>query len=409
MSAAVGICTLSVLSHLIEPSQFGHVALSLTLSFAVNQVVFGPLANSIVRFLAPALQDGKLREYVAAVAKLSATRTLLVLAFGALAAGVMMACSVQSYILLVSLATLNALLVGLNSLGEQFLNAARLRREVAIGQITHSLLKLSLVFIFVASTNASAEAVLASYVTSTAAATCLLFYWSWCWFGKQANSQPVQPADDLLRKMLNYARSFSIFGVFTTIHGASDRWSVAYWRSSEAVGAYSLSYQLGYLPIQMICSVIEQIATPILFDSFAASNSSGKPKVIQKIRWIAYAVILATTLISMLAALLPISFYKMLIASQYLESTGLIPYMILAAGLFGAGQILSIQVLLFFRSDLLMRVKIGLSVLGVIGNFCLVHYFGTRGVVACLLLYAIGFVFLMLTLPFRFQEPEPSC
>ena len=69
----------SVLTEWLNPAAFGELALGMTLATLVNQTVLGPLGGGVMRFYAPAVEQGDLEGYLKSVRRLvlSATGTIV--------------------------------------------------------------------------------------------------------------------------------------------------------------------------------------------------------------------------------------------------------------------------------------------------------------------------------------------
>jgi O-antigen/teichoic acid export membrane protein len=82
-----GLVGLRLLTNYLSPATFGEIALIMTLATLVNQLLFGPLAGAVLRFLAPAHEAGAIRAYLDATRQLTKVVTLLVAAFTAVFIG----------------------------------------------------------------------------------------------------------------------------------------------------------------------------------------------------------------------------------------------------------------------------------------------------------------------------------
>ena len=67
------------------------------------------------------------------------------------------------------------------------------------------------------------------------------------------------------QRLLSYSTPFATWGVFTWLQIASDRWCLGRFHGMKSVAAFTVSFQLGYLPMILISVAIGQIITPRLF------------------------------------------------------------------------------------------------------------------------------------------------
>ena len=71
-----GIASVSVLTDLISPAEYGKVALSLTLSQLINQTITGGISQGVARYYPVAAEDGDLGQYLSSVLRMTTMATL---------------------------------------------------------------------------------------------------------------------------------------------------------------------------------------------------------------------------------------------------------------------------------------------------------------------------------------------
>ncbi|MCZ7667761.1 MAG: hypothetical protein M5U34_11375 [Chloroflexi bacterium] len=103
----------------------------MTLATLVNQLLFGPLAGAVLRFLAPAHEAGAIRAYLDATRQLTKVVTLLVAAFTAVFTIILLLLGRNDWLFFLVTAVLYALLTGYNLILNGMQNALRQRKVVA--------------------------------------------------------------------------------------------------------------------------------------------------------------------------------------------------------------------------------------------------------------------------------------
>ena len=97
--------------------------------------------------------------------------------------------------------------------------------------------------------------------------------------------------------------------------------------------------------------------------------------------------------------------FHLLVAAKYHAVSYLLPWMVLAGGIFAAGQMLSIKLMSELKSAALIVVKIVTAILGVGLNIYGASQFGLQGVVAALVAFSGIYFFWMAWLA---QQPPAS-
>ncbi|MBK7312915.1 hypothetical protein [Candidatus Aalborgicola defluviihabitans] len=101
--------------------------------------------------------------------------------------------------------------------------------------------------------------------------------------------------------------------------------------------------------------------------------------------WLSLA---ATGLAFFVALLLHKWLFKLFVAENYSTASYLLPWVILAGGLFSAGQILALKLMSEMRPESMTVVKVTTAIGGVGLNIWCASYFGIAGVVASLVIFS---------------------
>ena len=90
--------------------------------------------------------------------------------------------------------------------------------------------------------------------------------------------------------------------------------------------------------------------------------------------------------------------FSIFVSSEFHGTSHLLPWFVLAGGLFSTGQMLVLKILSEVRTRILLTIKIGTALLGVFLNILGAWIAGINGVVAALLIfsaiYALGMIWL---------------
>jgi len=101
--------------------------------------------------------------------------------------------------------------------------------------------------------------------------------------------------------------------------------------------------------------------------------------------------------------------FNLLVGVEFRSTSHLLPWVVMAGGLFSAGQILSLKAFVELDARALLVPKVVTAVLGAGCNFAGAHYFGSDGVVAGLLGFSLIYLAWMITLVRRAPTaPQPG-
>jgi len=155
------------------------------------------------------------------------------------------------------------------------------------------------------------------------------------------------------------------------------------------VGKYAVVYQLGYAPIGMLTGLLMALFGPILYEKSGAGKDASRDLAVHKMSW---AITKMALLLTIVAFGLSLSFHDdvfgLLVAEPFRSVSYLLPWVVLAGGVFAAGQMLSLKLMAELRSRQLIRIKITTAVIGVTINFVGAWIYGVDGVVAGLVVFS---------------------
>jgi O-antigen/teichoic acid export membrane protein len=193
-------------------------------------------------------------------------------------------------------------------------------------------------------------------------------------------------------KLLKFALPFSKWGFFTWLHQISDKLSLQAFGSLESVGYYSAFYQLTFAPISILTNVLINLISPIIY-----LNNVNKKESLRESQ-IAFLVLIITA-ICFFTSLFAHSFiFKLFVSDEYQKISYLMPWGILASGIYSCAQFLSIKLISDLNVHLMLPLKIGTALGGILLNIVGVIYFGIIGLVIAELIFAIIYFYWMFLL-----------
>jgi O-antigen/teichoic acid export membrane protein len=187
-----------------------------------------------------------------------------------------------------------------------------------------------------------------------------------------------------------YSRPFVYFNAFTWVQASSDRWALDTFTSTHDVGMYAVLMQLGYTPIGMVNGLMATLIGPILFQRSGDTTVPSRNSGVHKQAWQITAITLLFTLLACVFSYLFHDWiFSFLVAAQYRSVSYLLPWMILAGGLFAAGQMLSLKLMSDLNTQALVWPKIVTSLLGALFSFLGAYSAGLTGVVCAAVAFSV--------------------
>jgi O-antigen/teichoic acid export membrane protein len=138
---------------------------------------------------------------------------------------------------------------------------------------------------------------------------------------------------------------------------------------------------------------------PILYQRSGDASDQLRNAGVNRVVWETTFACLALTLLGVLVAFLAHEWlFRFLVAPQYRNVSHLLPWMVMAGGLFAAGQILALKLMSEMKSARLALAKIVTALLGVGFNVYGAAVAGLAGVIAALVAFSLVYLAWMMWL-----------
>jgi O-antigen/teichoic acid export membrane protein len=394
LSVIGGLVGVRLLTDLLAPDIYGELTLGLTAAAFSNQIIYGPLANSFLRFFAPAKEANQLSQYFEGI-KTILTKTMFVIV------GIFIPIFVFSLVIgygkwipLLALSLILSVLIGCNLSFDTIQNAARQRPVVALHQGAGQWLKFIVAVILINILGSFSTIALLGFIFSAAT-----IFVSQCYFFRRIIAPLINERrlfsfsmnnNDWSRKMYSYAWPFSTFGLFTWALLSSDRWALQLFTSTSEVGLYSVLFQLGYLPMVLMSTLLTQIVLPVIFSKAGDGTDSTRTNAAYKMN---VKLTVASFVLAMVVSAVTYFYHKQifsyLVAPAYRHISMLLPFMTLASGLFMTAETAALFLTINLDTRILIKPKIVTAILGILFNLIGAYLFGIRGIVFACIGFAI--------------------
>lgn len=387
-----------VLTHYLNPGQYGELALALTIANLINQVVMCGLISGIGRFYSIAKEHSDLQEYLAQSFRLLKYAAIVTLLIGILIFIGVWIGSGKDWLILIVVTIAFSMFSSYNGVFGDIQNAARKRHIVVFNNSLDTLLKIVFVYLAAVIFGASSSAMMIGYVI-----TALLVFISNKLLIRITIPQKKIKVTSENRKLRNwqgqiwtYAWPFSAWGIFTWTQQASDRWALQLFSSTGEVGVFAVLFQLGYAPIVMLSGLLSSFLTPIFFNRAGDATNKSLNTSVHRINMQTSLVMLILTIVAVFISWFIHGYvFRLFVSIEFRSHSYLLPWFVLAGGLFSTGQMLVLKVLSEVRPRILLSVKIGTAVVGLILNVIGAWLAGINGVIAALVIFSSVYVLSM--------------
>ena len=389
-----------VLTEHLNPAQYGQLALGLTVAGLVNQVVMGGVNNGIGRFYSIAAEQQDLGGYWRASWRLMIYATLTVLVIGLTLLGGLLFLGYSQWMGLAAAALALSIVSGYNSSLSGIQNAARQRAVVAFHSGLDAWLKILLALAVMLWLGNSSTAVVMGYALSSFLVTGSQFIFLRRLIPGQ--DQPNLEGHQWIPQIWAYSWPFSTWGIFTWVQQSSDRWALEAFTTTQEVGLYAVLFQLGYTPISLATGLALSFFGPIFFQRSGNATDHARNANVHHLVWRMMIFCMTLTIVAFMLALgLHNWIFQWLVAADYRGVSHLLPWMMLAGGIFAAGQMLALKMMSELKSTSLISVKVGTATLGVLFNLYGAFAAGVTGMVVAAVAFSVIYFLWMFLLSFQ--------
>jgi O-antigen/teichoic acid export membrane protein len=401
VGAIVGV---RLLTELLSPAAYGELTLGMTLATLVQQTILGPLGNGVTRFYAPAVEQNDLGGYLNAVRRLMLSATGIIVFLTLFATACLLIARRSEWIPIAIASLIFAIVSGYNATLSGIQNAARQRSIVALHQGMESWARFLIAVGLLLWLGATSSMAMIGY----ALAVILVIGSQYLFFRRiiPANVTAPNGEMDWQAQIWKYSWPFSIFGVFTWAQLASDRWALSLLATTKEVGLYAVLFQLGYYPISMASGMVMQFFAPIFYKRAGDASDSRRNADVGKLSWrLTWLALSVTGAAFLLTLRFHAEIFRIFVAREYGSVSHLLPWVMLAGGIFAAGQSLALNLMSQLKTRAMMAAKVITALLGVVLNFAGAYWYGIPGIVVAGILFAVSY-FLWMALLSKRDRPN---
>jgi O-antigen/teichoic acid export membrane protein len=384
--AIAGLVSIKVLTHLLNPYEFGRLSIANIVILLISVNVFGPIGQGLMRYWSISQKKNEFANYISA----SAAYIKILVIFSALIAFFWWSTAFFSvwrdWTWLIVLSILSGALIGWSGIRLSSLIAARKRKNVAIMNVLSAFAKPMISAVFIILIGIQADFAVLGYLS----VACVSTFFAELYFRKAAAvkliNAPIQKANlhnqALGKLILSFSYPFFIWSFFAWAHQSCDRWALLTFQGAQVVGAYSVIAQLAYYPLVFGSGFLSNFFIPIAYER--AGGLQTKEAVISGNK-ILLAMVCLYIAGSVILTLLFYFFHRPLVLlisnENFVQYSYFLPLLTAAWSLYYLGQILSGFGLLANKPSIYIKPVLFCGILATILVFYLASISGVLGII----------------------------
>jgi len=393
-TAVAGLLGIKLLTHFLEPSEFGKLALANTIIALIGTNFFGPFGQGLSRFWAISRERGSLDVFYAVSNRLIKYISLAAILTTIISALILTTLKDINWTVLIILSSVIGIISGIYSLRVGIFTAARYRKRTAFLEIINTLLKPLIATVLIILTISNVNITLLGYLL---AALLTVFIVEYLYIKTVYNTSSYRSesypnnslSQGLGKEILSFSWPFLVWGIFGWIHMSCDRWALQTFYGSEVLGAFAVVSQLAIYPLAFGSGFLSTLFMPIVFQK-AGDLSQANLKAANRILFVMMSLYIVGAIV--LVGLFSIShqFLVLLISNnRFVKYSYLLPLLTLSWAFFYLGQVLVSFGLLANRSANYILPKVVVSIIALFTTFYFSANIGPIGVAIGLLVSGI--------------------
>lgn len=378
-----GFVGIKLLTNFMSLESYGQLALGLTIAGVMNMFLYGPIANSIMRFYSIAKEQNEFGSFFYAIKAVHWRYAGVVLLIGLPLVLVEWVWKGREWGVLVIFALLFGIVNGLNGSLSSLNGASRQRKVLALHQAADTWLRpifaACAIYFFV---NAGYVAAIGFLL-----ATLLVGLSQYYFFTRGASTKlaiNVLSSDESNRLALDrffaYAKPFALIALFGALGTYSDKWLLVEMVGAREVGIYAAIYQIASAPISILTGMISQLMVPIIFERAGTMSNSYQIQRSSKLLFqTAIAFGLSMILVIMTAYYFGQPLIRILTTAEIAEHSQILWIIALALSMSGLAELLAVVGFKKNRPQAYILPKAIQAVSFLAMGYISVKYFGILG------------------------------
>jgi O-antigen/teichoic acid export membrane protein len=381
------LLTINILSTRLDPSQYGTYSLFLTIGALMNSFFLGGISSGIPRFYTLITGNHKKNSYLYSAYFLCLKAFLFEIVFLTVISIIFLAVGHSENLSLVWIVVLFSTISSFNLIINDIYNIARHRSKITLMLFIEQSFRITFMLFAIYYFGNHVIVVMVSFLISTIITLLLNINLLKKIFKDFRFSRfPVNmEIKEWQIKIFKYSIPLSFVGLLSWFQSFSDRWALDFFSTSSNVGFYSILFQLGFTSSNLIIGVINAMISPIIYQKTGDLNDLEQNKKVHLIIWrTVFFCFLVLLFFFMISFFLHKFIFFVFVSSLYASVSYLLPWLILAGGLFSISQLLLTKLSAEFKSGKILYIKILAAVILILFNSIGAYFYELNGVVIAL-------------------------
>lgn len=396
-TAAAGLLGVKILTYVLNPAEYGRLALANTIVALIGVNLFGPIGQGVMRFWAISKDRETLEEFYLISNRYTKLAFYIVLLLSFVSAVILGVTKDIDWAILFTLSVMVGGITGWLSLRISIFTAVRQRRRVALFNSASAFFRpvIAAFVVLLIASNASWAMVgylVAALLMMLMAEPLYSLTVSQTSGSSLVEKKSVPLFQGLGKEIITFSAPFFVWTLFSWAHMSCDRWALQAYHGADVVGAFAVVSLLAVYPLTFGAGFLSTLFTPIAFQragdltSFHSTRSANKLLI-----GMSATYTVGATILIVLFGLLHHPLVLMISNASFAEFSYFLPGLTAAWALFHFGQALSSFGMLANKPHKYILPKLISGILAVISTFYLSATIGPIGVVWGLA--AAGFVY----------------
>jgi len=260
-----------ILTQVLDPLEFGRLAIANTVVLLIRINLFGPLGHGFMRFWSISQERGQVEEFVLTsnryavfLSSIILTVSLILFVFSAFTGW-------RDWSTLITISLIVGVITGYFGLRLAVFLAARKRKIVALVDTGTAFLKPLIAALFAIFLVSNANCVMSGYLVIT-----LVIAWAVEQLYRRTIKDVLQAPllikkskterDKLRKEILAFSWPFCAWGLFVWIHQSCDKWSLLAFHGADVVGEFSVVALLAFYPLTFVSGFLNNLFMPIAYE-----------------------------------------------------------------------------------------------------------------------------------------------
>jgi len=393
LGTAMGVVLgVKILTHVLDPAEFGRMALANTVVLLVGSNIFGPLGQGFMRFWAICQDRGQADEFVLVTDRFAGRLTFLMVSVSLMLFAISAAAGWHRWVVLITLSLITGGVTGYFGLRLSVFLAARNRKIVALVNTGTAVMKPVVALFFVIALFSNADCVILGYAVTAVLAAFVVEHFYKKTFrsvsfipsvaGQKKRGIDALGAADLGKEILAFSWPFCIWGIIGWVHQSCDRWSLQAFHGVDVVGAFSVISVLAAYPLIFGANLLSNLIIPIAYQRAGNLNCPGSVRSANGMLYLMTGLYIVWA-VAIIFCFIFFHYGIVLLTSnlKYVAFSALLPGLASAWALFYLGQIFSGFGLLAKRPKQYIFPIVVSAVVAAVSTFFLSKMYGPEGVV----------------------------